>query len=90
MKKIKLALLALALVCGSIGAYGKYKLRTTQYYIVPGTSYSSFQFQIAANSPSINCAVGSIGYVCTVLSYDGLPVGYSIPTADAAIVTVYN
>lgn len=91
MKKIKLAALALALVCGGIGAYGKAKSKmSTFYYIVAGTSYSAPNFMIASSSPALNCYSGQLGYVCTVLAEDNLMVGYPIPSQDAIIVYIYE
>lgn len=90
MKKIKLAILALALVCGSVGAYGKFQKRLQLYYVVSGISSASTEFPISPSSPSINCFAGDIGYVCTVQAEDALPNGYPIPSQDATIVTVYD
>lgn len=90
MKKIKLAILALALVCGSVGAYAKYLKRLQTYYIKPLTSTSATTFPIAASAPSLNCAAGDVGYVCTVQAEDGLPLNYPLPSQDATIIYVYE
>ena len=89
MKKIKLAILALTLVCGFVGAYGTSQKRLQTYYIVAGTTHTSTEFEIGSSQPSVNCFGGATGYVCTVQAEDGLLPGYFIPSQDATIVTVY-
>ncbi|AWO00697.1 hypothetical protein DLD77_02795 [Chitinophaga alhagiae] len=90
MKKIKLAVLALALVCGAVGAYGKYKKMLQIYYIAPTTSVSADYFIISPNSPAPDCIAGEFGWVCTVLAEENLPPTYAIPSQDATILTVYQ
>lgn len=90
MKKIKLAVLALALVCGGIGAYGKYKKMLHVYYIAPTTSVAADYFIISPNPPSTQCDAGEFGWVCTVLAEENLPPTYAIPSQDATILTVYQ
>lgn len=90
MKKIKLAVLALALVCGSVGAYAKYQKRLQLYYVDPLTSFAASQFRIAANSPAPDCQTGIDGYVCTMLAEDALPIGTVVPSQEATIITVYQ
>ncbi|RPE12617.1 hypothetical protein EGT74_03450 [Chitinophaga lutea] len=90
MKKIKLAILALTLVCGFVGAYGTSKKAFQLYYIVAGTSHHDTGFEIASSQPSVNCNAGYIGYVCTVQAEEGLLPGYVIPSQDATIVTIYQ
>lgn len=90
MKKIKLAVLALALVCGGIGAFGKYKKMLDVYYIAPGTSSADGHFIISPNPPSAECDAGESGWVCTVMAEENLPPTYAIPSQDAIIITVYQ
>ncbi|WP_343701387.1 hypothetical protein [Chitinophaga sp.] len=90
MKKIKLAVLALALLCGGIGAYGKYKKMMDVYYIAPTTSVAADYFIVSPNPPSPDCIAGESGWVCTVLAEENLPPTYAIPSQDAMILTVYE
>lgn len=90
MKKIKLAVLALALVCGGIGAYGKYKKMLEVYYIAPGTNDAASHFIISTIPPSTQCDAGESGWVCTVMAEENLPPTYAIPSQDAIILTVYQ
>ena len=90
MRNIKLAVLALTLICGAVGAYGKYKKAFQIYYVAPGYASGSPNYLTAANSPSLNCTAGTFGYVCTISAEADLPIGTNVPEQDATIITVYN
>ncbi len=90
MRNIKLAVLALALVCGFVGAYGKYKKMSQIYYIYPNTPVDETHFRVAATSPSVSCSAGTENLVCTVSAEEGLPTGYYIPSQDATILYTYE
>lgn len=90
MRNIKLAALALALVCGSIGAYGKYKKMFAVYYVAPMNSVASSNFTIAAFPPSFNCSTSSGIYVCTLSAEAGHNPGDIVPSQDVTILSIYN
>lgn len=90
MRNIKLAVLGLTLICGALGAYGKYKNAFQIYNVVGGASTGALSFTIAANPPSMDCGPGAFGYVCTISAEAGLPNGAVVASHDATIITVYQ
>ncbi len=90
MKKIKLLVLLLAVLGSAVSVYAKSKAAFQLYYIVAGTSSSSFNYQVSSVAPSPTCLNLSLAYVCTVQADVGYATGSFIPADRCTIVNMYN
>ncbi|MGE7774140.1 hypothetical protein ACQKLP_05415 [Chitinophaga sp. NPDC101104] len=89
MKKLKIGLIAIALLIGGVQAYGGRYSQT--YYCLAGTGLDASSFQVAATSPAFSCFGGQVApYVCTFSAANGLPNGYNVIAAQANILTTYS
>jgi hypothetical protein len=89
MKKIKLAVLAGALVLSAAGGYANYKMRSQYYYIVPNTPINADFFEVASQEPSGSCNTVGFSRVCVVLAADGYQIEDLIPTSQCTITSTY-
>lgn len=89
MKKIKLAVLAGALVLSAAGGYADYKMKLQYYYIVPNTPHDAESFQVALDEPSPSCGVTGFNRVCQVLAANGYNSGDFIHSSQCTITSTY-
>lgn len=89
MKKIKLAVLAGALILSAAGGYANYKMRNQLYYIESHTDPLSSTYRVAASSPSLECGGPGADYVCSVAAASGYTVGNYIPSDECTIASSY-
>lgn len=59
MAKIKLAVLAIALLIGFVGAYGASKRTTNVYWVKPGSPASGLTAIVSSTPPALNCFGGN-------------------------------
>lgn len=92
MKKIKLAVLAVCLLTGVIGAYGTSKKATLNFYwAVVGTPTSSSQVQVAGGPPSGQCSINPQGqYICRFSTEEILIPGDYAWVSEIAIDRTYG
>ncbi|MGX5817756.1 hypothetical protein ACWKWU_06155 [Chitinophaga lutea] len=91
MKKIKMAVLAVALFCGAVGGYAQMKTTVNTYYAVPGTWYQDPAFRVASSNPSPNCGGAVNQWVCTFRSEESFFPGDWVPEQDIVnIVSGYS
>lgn len=89
MKKIKLAVLAGALVLSAAGGYANYKMGNQLYYIEPLTDPLNSTYRVAASAPSMACLGPGADYVCSVAAAPGYTVGNYIPSDECTIASSY-
>lgn len=89
MKKIKLAVLAGALILSAAGGYANYKMRSQYYNIVAGTRFDDAYYQIALNEPSGSCGGTGWTKVCVVLAETGYEIEDWIPSSQCTIMSTY-
>ncbi|WP_126245192.1 hypothetical protein [Chitinophaga rhizosphaerae] len=88
MKKLKIGLIAIALLIGGVQAYGGRYSQT--YYCAPNTSQSASFYYTASSSPAMFCTGGQdYDYVCTFSTENGLPVGHPVAPSQAFILSTY-
>ncbi|MFD2888553.1 hypothetical protein [Chitinophaga cymbidii] len=89
MKKIKLAVLAGALVLSAAGGYANYQMRSQYYYIVPNTPVYNESYKVALEEPSGNCVATGYDNVCLVNAASGYEQGDFIPSTECIVVSTY-
>lgn len=89
MKKIKLAVLAGALVLSAAGGYANYKMNLQYYYIVANTPTNAESFQVALDEPSGSCTVTGFSKVCQVTAANGYQSGDFIHSSQCTIMSTY-
>lgn len=88
MKKLKISLIAIALIIGGVQAYGGAKFQT--YYCVENTEKTDVYYEVASSSPSLTCiGVQDYQYVCTFSSHLSLIVGQQVPSGAAYVLSTY-
>ncbi|MBO9154964.1 hypothetical protein ACFOTA_22300 [Chitinophaga sp. GCM10012297] len=91
MKKIKLAVLAVCLLTGVVGAYGTSKRATNLYWIVPGVPKGSLTATISATPPTLNCSGGSnYPYLCRISSGETYFPEDEVWITEVTIISTYN
>lgn len=89
MKKLKISLIAIALIIGGVQAYGGMKAYT--YYCVAGTLYNDSYYTVALSSPALMCAGGTTyNYVCTFSAPGLYNQGQQIASGACTILTSYE
>ncbi|WP_298715068.1 hypothetical protein [uncultured Chitinophaga sp.] len=88
MKKLKISLIAIALIIGGVQAYGGRLSQT--YYCAPGISQDDTWYYVAASSPAMFCTGGQdFTYVCTFSSFSGFTNGAQVAPNAAFILSTY-
>lgn len=89
MKKLKIGLIAIALLIGGVQAYGG--LRFTTYYCVPGVTPGTNYYTVAATSPAFSCTGGTLfAYVCTFSTSGSYPPGAQISGTNCVVQSTYD
>lgn len=89
MKKIKLAVLAGALVLSAAGGYANYKMRNQIYYIAPNTPVVTDSYMVAVEEPSGLCGSTGFDNVCVVSAANGYEQNDFIPSTECVIISTY-
>lgn len=88
MKKLKISLIAIALIIGGVQAYGGMRFQT--YYCVPDTEKTDPYYEVASGSPSMTCnGVPDYQYVCTFSTHLTLIVGQQVASGAATVLSTY-
>ena len=91
MAKIKLAVLAIALLIGFVGAYGASKRTTNVYWVEPGTPLNSLTAYVSATPPSPQCLGGtSFPYLCRISSGETFFPGEEVWVTEVTVISTYN
>ncbi|WP_123864573.1 hypothetical protein [Chitinophaga barathri] len=91
MKKIKLAVLALGLLMGFAGAYGKSKKAVYTYWAQPNASTTGVHVYVSATPPSAQCVGGSsYAYICRFSSEEVFSPGEMAWVSESVIISTYG
>jgi hypothetical protein len=91
MKQIKLAVLAVCLLTGIVGAYGTSKKAVNLYWITAGTPKTSLTATISATSPAPSCSGGTNNpYLCRISSEDSYFPNDEVWITEVTIISTYN
>jgi hypothetical protein len=91
MAKIKLAVLAIALLIGFVGAYGASKRTTNVYWIAPGTPLNSLTALISAGSPTLSCSGGTAyPFLCRISTGETYFPGDEVWITEVTVISTYN
>ncbi|WP_341837933.1 hypothetical protein WJU16_08710 [Chitinophaga pollutisoli] len=89
MKKLKIGLIAIALIVGGVQAYGG--LRFTTYYCEPGIIISDPWYIVAANSPAFSCSGGTLfNNICTFSTSGSYGVGQIVSSTNCTVQSSYE
>lgn len=89
MKKLKISLIAIALIIGGIQAYGG--LKFTTYYCVAGTVISDPWYIVSANSPAFSCSGGTLfTYICTFHTSGSYSPGQQVSSTNGTVLSTYE
>ncbi len=89
MKKLKISLIAIALIIGGVQAYGGMKANT--YYCAPLTESVDNFYQVASSSPAFFCGPGqALTYVCTFSTTGAYTNGQVVASSLCTILTTYE
>ncbi|WP_157962637.1 hypothetical protein [Chitinophaga deserti] len=89
MKKLKISLIAIALIIGGVQAYGG--MRFTTYYCAPLTPTTSNYFTVASSSPGFACGGGTLlPYVCTFSTNGSFTPGQVVASSVCTTLTSYE
>ncbi len=91
MKQIKLAVLAVGLLIGAVGAYGTSKKTVNLYYVTAGARTSDLTAVISATSPAPSCNTGtSFPYVCRISTGETYSPNDEVWLTEVSIFSTYN
>ena len=92
MKKIKLAVLAVCLLTGVVGAYGTSKKAAAYtYWAAPGYLATGSQVLVSSAPPTSSCTTNPFGqYICRFSSPEPLNVGDLVEVTEIDIAYTYN
>lgn len=97
MKKLKIVILAIAVIASVSGAFASKKQKGGQYfYVIAGTTSNAvtdYETSTDQTAPSSTCQTGNYTYVCQILtsaSADYYEAGDVIPRTEASIVKSYS
>lgn len=89
MKKLKISLIAIALIIGGVQAYGG--LRFSTYYCQPGTQIGANFYVVAGSSPALGCLGGiSFTNICTFSTAGTYSVGMPIASSACSVLSTYE
>ena len=89
MKKLKISLIAIALIIGGVQAYGG--MRFTTYYCAPGTVINDTYYYVSATSPGFSCGAGSLfTYVCTFSTNGSYGPGQPVSGTACTVLSTYE
>ena len=89
MKKLKISLIAIALIIGGVQAYGG--LRFTTYYCEPLTDPTDPWYVIAGSSPALGCLGGTaFTYVCTFSISGSDLIGQQVSSTNCTVLSTYE
>lgn len=89
MKKLKISLIAIALIIGGVQAYGG--MRFTTYYCEPLTEITDNFFKVASSSPGLLCGGGTaFTYVCTFSTPGSYSNGQVVASSVCTILSSYD
>ncbi|WP_346315930.1 hypothetical protein [Chitinophaga sp. YIM B06452] len=91
MKQIKLAVLAICLLTGIVGAYGTSKKTVNLYYVQPGARTTDLTAVVSATPPAPSCSGGtSFPYLCRFSTGETYFPNDEVWITEVSIVSTYN
>lgn len=91
MKKIKLAVLAVCLLTGVIGAYGTSKRAVNVYWVKPGAPLNGLTAVVSSTPPSLSCVGGNdFPYLCRFATGETYFPNDEVWIVEVDVVSTYN